>query len=159
VGFVNKEIALAIACPPNSILSYLPYQIRIKLKKALAVIAGLAFLVACGGGNTESKPAEETPITTTETTAPASSPEADRGMELIAKSDCLTCHKVAEASVGPAYEAVAAKYPDNDAVVDSLAQKIIKGGAGNWGTVPMTPHPDMPVDDAKAMVKYVLSLK
>lgn len=129
------------------------------MKKALAVIAGLAFLVACGGGNTESKPAEETPITTTETTAPASSPEADRGMELIAKSDCLTCHKVAEANIGPAYEAVAAKYPDNDAVVDSLAQKIIKGGAGNWGTVPMTPHPDMPVDDAKAMVKYVLSLK
>lgn len=129
------------------------------MKKALAVIAGLAFLVACGGGNTENKQTEETPATTTETAAPASSPEAERGMELIAKSDCLTCHKVAEANIGPAYEAVAAKYPDNDAVVDSLSQKIIKGGAGNWGTVPMTPHPDMPVDDAKAMVRYVLSLK
>jgi cytochrome c len=130
------------------------------MKKALVVIAGLAFLVACGGGNTENNKAttEETPATT-EAAAPATSPEAEKGMELIAQSDCLTCHKVVEASVGPAYEAVAAKYPDNDAVVDSLAQKIIKGGAGNWGTVPMTPHPDMSPDDAKAMVKYVLSLK
>jgi cytochrome c len=129
------------------------------MKKALVVIAGLAFLVACGGGNTENNQATEQTPATTEAAAPATSPEAERGMELIAKSDCLTCHKVVEASVGPAYEAVAAKYPDNDAVVDSLAQKIIKGGAGNWGTVPMTPHPDMSQEDAKAMVKYVLSLK
>lgn len=126
------------------------------MKKALAVIAGLVVLAACGGGSTEPKPAEETPATTE---APAASPEAERGMELIAKSDCLTCHQVVEASVGPAYEAIAAKYPDNDAVVDSLSQKIIKGGAGNWGTVPMTPHPDLSPDDAKAMVQYVLSLK
>jgi cytochrome c len=127
------------------------------MKKTLAVIAGLAFLVACGGSNTESKQSEES--ATTEAAAPASNPELDKGMELIAKSDCLTCHKVAEAGVGPAYEAVAAKYPDNDAVVDSLSHKIIKGGAGNWGQTPMTPHPDLPVEDAKSMVKYVLSLK
>ena len=130
------------------------------MKKALVVIAGLVILAACGGGSTETKQEEGTAATTTETAAePAMSPEAEKGLELVAKSDCLTCHKVAEASVGPAYEAIAAKYPDNDAVVDSLSQKIIKGGAGNWGTVPMTPHADLSPDDAKAMVKYVLSLK
>lgn len=128
------------------------------MKKALVVIAGLVVLAACGGGNTDTETQETT--TPTETAAePAMSPEAERGLELVAKSDCLTCHKVAEASVGPAYELIAGKYPDNDAVVDSLSQKIIKGGAGNWGTVPMTPHPDLSPDDAKAMVKYVLSLK
>ena len=128
------------------------------MKKALVVIAGLVVLAACGG-NTDTKQTEETPATTETAAEPAMSPEAERGLELVAKSDCLTCHKVAEASVGPSYEAVAGKYPDDDAVVDSLSQKIIKGGAGNWGTVPMTPHPDLSPDDAKAMVKYVLSLK
>ena len=129
------------------------------MKKALVVIAGLVVLAACGGGNTDTKQEESTPTTTEAPAEPAMSPEAEKGLELVAKSDCLTCHKVAEASVGPAYEAVAAKYPDDDAVVDSLSHKIIKGGAGNWGTVPMTPHPDLSPDDAKAMVKYVLSLK
>jgi cytochrome c len=38
-----------------------------------------------------------------------------------------------------------------------LADKIIKGGTGNWGEVPMTPHPDVSVEDAKEMAKYILS--
>jgi cytochrome c len=54
---------------------------------------------------------------------------------------------------------VAAKYPKNDAVIDSLSDKIIKGGSGNWGTIPMIAHPALSKDDAKAMVNYVLSLK
>ena len=82
-----------------------------------------------------------------------------KGLELVAKSDCFTCHKVNETAVGPAYQLVADKYENNEAVIDSLAQKIIKGGSGNWGQVPMTPHPQVSVDDAKAMVKYVLALK
>lgn len=94
-----------------------------------------------------------------EKTTPAEDPEVARGLELIAQSDCLTCHKVVDAGIGPAYEAVAAKYPDNNAVVDSISQKIIKGGSGNWGPVMMTPHPDISEADAKAMVKYILSLK
>jgi len=40
-----------------------------------------------------------------------------------------------------------------------LANKVIKGGSGKWGDVPMTPHPQLSMDDAKEMVKYVLSLK
>lgn len=126
------------------------------MKRALAIIAGLAFIVACGN-NAENKETKTEEPATTE--APASNPEADRGMELIAKSDCLTCHKVAEPSVGPAYEAVAGKYADDPAIIDTLAHKVIKGGSGNWGTTPMTPHPDLKIEDARAMVTYVLSLK
>jgi cytochrome c len=40
-----------------------------------------------------------------------------------------------------------------------LASKIIKGGSGVWGAIPMTPHPQISEDDAKQMVKYVLLLK
>ena len=85
--------------------------------------------------------------------------EKERGLELIAKSDCLTCHKVDEKLVGPPYREVANKYPADDATKSDLAQKIIKGGAGVWGNIPMTPHPNIPVEDAKAMAGYILSLK
>jgi cytochrome c len=123
------------------------------MKKALIIFSLIAIIYACNnsekGGSTDSA--------TTETTI--EDPEAEKGLALVAKSDCFTCHKVADASVGPAYEAVAARYPKNDAVVDSLAGKILHGGAGNWGSIPMTPHPDLSEDDAKSMVRYILSLK
>ena len=75
------------------------------------------------------------------------------------KSDCFTCHKVSEQATGPAYQAVAAKYQNNPEAVEALAEKVIKGGAGNWGNVPMTPHPQISKEDATVMVKYILSLK
>ena len=85
--------------------------------------------------------------------------EYELGMTLMTKSDCLACHKVDQKVVGPAYADVADKYEFNDKNVDYLAQKIIKGGAGVWGEIPMPPHADMSENDAKEMARYVLSLK
>ena len=79
------------------------------------------------------------------------------GAQLIAKSDCGTCHKETEKLIGPAFADVAKKYSSSD--VDTLANKIIKGGSGHWGTVPMSPHPTISEGDAKSMVNYILSLK
>ena len=126
------------------------------MKKTIVLFSFIAFIASCGNNNTESKSSEKK---TEETTTKTEDPEVEKGLTLVAKSDCLTCHQVEAASIGPAYTAVAAKYTANDAVIDSLSEKIIKGGSGNWGTVPMTPHPSITKDDAKAMVKYVLSLK
>ena len=81
------------------------------------------------------------------------------GAKLIAGSDCLSCHKDTEKVVGPAYTAVAEKYPDTEANIAMLAGKILKGGSGNWGAVPMTPHPGLSETDAREMTKYILSLK
>ncbi|HEX8504770.1 MAG TPA: c-type cytochrome [Hymenobacter sp.] len=81
------------------------------------------------------------------------------GAKLIAGSDCLSCHKENEKLVGPAYVAVAEKYPDSEANIAMLAGKIRTGGAGNWGAVPMTPHPNISEADAREMTKYILSLK
>lgn len=89
----------------------------------------------------------------------AASAGSERGKALIEKSDCLTCHKDDVRIIGPAYKEVADKYPANDATYTMLAGKIIKGGAGNWGEIPMTPHPDLSQADAKEMAKYVMSLK
>jgi cytochrome c len=81
-----------------------------------------------------------------------------KGKNLIAKSDCLSCHKDDVKLLGPAYVDVAKKYEPTDANINKLVQKIIKGGAGVWGEIPMSPHPTLPQGDAKEMVRYILSL-
>jgi len=77
---------------------------------------------------------------------------------LLTKSDCLACHKVDTKVVGPAYADVAKKYPYSAANVDLLSSKIINGGSGTWGAVPMAAHPALTAADAKKMVTYILSL-
>ena len=81
------------------------------------------------------------------------------GAKLIAASDCASCHKEKEKLVGPSYADVAQKYPSNEQNISMLAGKIIQGGSGNWGAVPMTPHPGVTDADAREMVKYILALK
>ena len=79
------------------------------------------------------------------------------GLALIEGADCLTCHKIDAKLVGPSYQDVAAKYTDAD--VDKLATKIIEGGKGVWGEIPMSPHAGMSKDNAKKMVEYILTMK
>ncbi len=79
------------------------------------------------------------------------------GLALIEGADCLTCHKVDAKLVGPSYQEVADKYTHAD--IDKLAQKIIDGGVGTWGQIPMTAHAGMSKDNAKKMVEYILTLK
>lgn len=133
----------------------------IPLKKYSVALAFLVVAAACGGG-TEKKDekAAAAPATAAPAAAAASSnPDYQKGLELVAKNDCLTCHKISEKLTGPAYKDVAAKYESNDANISMLASKIIKGGSGVWGTIPMTPHANLSEDDAKQMVKYILLLK
>ena len=81
------------------------------------------------------------------------------GEKLINKSDCLGCHNKTNKIIGPAYVEVAKKYPATEKNINMLADKIIKGGTGVWGNMPMTAHATLKKDDAKLMVKYILSLK
>jgi len=129
------------------------------LKKYIIVIGLAAIAAACGNDapKTEEKAAPATSTTTSNSLS--SNPDYQKGLELIGKSDCLTCHKVKEKNIGPAYQDVANKYENNDENVALLASKVIKGGSGVWGAIPMTPHPQISEDDAKQMVKYVLLLK
>jgi cytochrome c len=139
------------------------------MKKILILFAAASFIMSCGNNNDTNN---NTAGTSTDTAAStntdagnatpaggAASADADKGLNLIAGSDCLTCHKVEEKLVGPAYRDVAKKYPDTPEMIDSLSNKIIHGGAGNWGPVAMTPHPALSKADAETMVKYILSLK
>jgi cytochrome c len=84
---------------------------------------------------------------------------AEKGEVLISYSDCYTCHKKDEKSVGPAFTDITKRYPANKVYINMLAQKVIIGGSGSWGTPVMTPHPNVSVEEAKMMVSFILSLK
>lgn len=101
----------------------------------------------------KAKPGAATPF------KPADKIDPGEGEGLIAKSDCLACHKIQAKLVDPAYREVAQKYPLDEATVQTLADKVIKGGTGVWGQLPMTPHPQLSREDARKMVAYILSLK
>ncbi|MDX5482835.1 MAG: c-type cytochrome [Hymenobacteraceae bacterium] len=155
------------------------------MKKLLVTLCCGLFLVACGGNESEydqyydqnqTGATDESTVTDTKVGADAGvnemtdSPmvakeenvalasEYEKGAHLISMSDCLSCHEVDRRLIGPSYVEVAQKYAFNDKNVDYLAGKIIEGGAGVWGQVPMTPHPDLKEADAKEMARYILSL-
>lgn len=97
--------------------------------------------------------------TTTTSSAKVSAVTLEQGKQLLAKNDCLSCHKMDVKIVGPAYKDVAKKYPATAANYEMLTQKVIAGGSGNWGDVPMSAHPSVPPADIKKMVQYILSIK
>src|SRR3982750_878813 len=80
-------------------------------------------------------------------------------LEPAQSKNCLTCHAVDKKLVGPAYKEVAAKYAGDKTAVDKLAQKIMKGGAGVWGQVPMPANPQVNEAEAKKLAAWVLTLK
>jgi cytochrome c len=150
------------------------------MKKVLGImsVALVLVLTACGGaenkaGQTETetkvvaKGETEKEIETEKETkvvavAPkplSENPDYQKGLALIAGSDCLTCHKTSEKLIGPAYKDVAAKYEATESNIKMLAGKVISGGSGVWGAIPMTPHPQVKEEDAIAMVKYIMLLK
>ncbi|MFT2010683.1 c-type cytochrome [Pontibacter sp. 13R65] len=149
------------------------------MKKVLLTFSCGAFLFACSNSSSEyaehyeSKDRDTTAAITTNTATPTDGTEIatdtttpaladgnyEKGGKLIAQSDCMACHQEKTKVVGPAYVDVAKKYEFNDKNVDYLAGKIIQGGAGVWGQVPMSPHPNVSKADASEMAKYILSLR
>jgi cytochrome c len=80
-------------------------------------------------------------------------------LELAQKKNCLACHAVDKKLVGPAYQEVAKKYAGDKSAEAKLIEKVMKGGAGAWGPVPMPANPQVSAEEAKTLVKWVLSLK
>ncbi|MBD2700215.1 ThuA domain-containing protein [Spirosoma sp. BT702] len=103
-------------------------------------------------------------------TTPATSPQQGHqdlamigngslGKNLVINSDCKACHTIDKPSVGPTFLAVANRYKGQAGTVERLAKKIIEGGGGAWSKDHlMSAHPQIPVQDAQEMVKYIFSL-
>lgn len=108
------------------------------------------FIVSCSKKeNSEIQPSSDT-------STPVATNNAS-GKDLIEASDCMACHNAVERTIGPSYKEIAEKYSEKD--IEILASKILEGGSGVWGSVPMQPHPQVSKEDAKKMVEFILSQK
>lgn len=79
--------------------------------------------------------------------------------DLAQKKNCMACHAVDKKVLGPAYKDVAAKYAGQKDAVDKLAAKVVKGGTGVWGNIPMPENPQVSEAEAKQLVAWILTLK
>lgn len=123
-----------------------------------ASVVVMGVLIASCGEKKEAKNSEEYVANETATEAPAAMDPIAMGEALVKKSDCKTCHHPTNKLIGPPHLEVAKKYEFTKANVEMLAQKIIKGGTGVWGQIPMSPHTDLSQADAERMARYVLSM-
>jgi cytochrome c len=79
------------------------------------------------------------------------------GLLLIKTSTCFTCHAAKSKLIGPPFELVAKRYSNNTKAIDTLAEKVINGSKGVWGTVPMPPHTGLKIQQAREMISWILT--
>lgn len=91
--------------------------------------------------------------------AALSSSSAFASAELAQKKNCMACHAVDKKVVGPSYKDVAAKYKGQKDAEAKLAEKIVKGGSGVWGPVPMPANTQVSADEAKQLAQWVMATK
>jgi cytochrome c len=129
------------------------------MKKIMFASFALFMLAACGGNDTSKEKNDESAPKTASTDI-SQNPDYQKGLAIEVSQNCATCHKLDEKLTGPAYQEIAAKYAGaSDTIVQHLAKKVISGGSGVWGQVQMVPHPDLSLDSAEAIVKYILLQK
>ena len=87
----------------------------------------------------------------------AASTPASADMALATAKNCMACHAVEKKLVGPSYKDIAAKYAGQPDAVDKLANKVIKGGSGVWGPVPMPANTQINEADARKLVTWILA--
>jgi cytochrome c len=80
-------------------------------------------------------------------------------MKLATAKNCMACHAIDKKLVGPSFKDIATKYTDQKDITDKLAVKIIKGGAGVWGPVPMPANAQVSPEESKRLASWVLTQK
>ena len=78
-------------------------------------------------------------------------------MALATTKNCMACHAVDKKLVGPSYKDIATKYAGQADAADKLANKVVKGGSGAWGPVPMPANAQINDADAKKLVAWILA--
>ena len=83
----------------------------------------------------------------------ASDPQA-----LAQSKNCLACHAVDTKIVGPSFKEIAAKYKNDKTAEARLIKKVIGGGGGVWGQMPM-PANAVTEAESRILVQWVLNRK
>lgn len=92
-------------------------------------------------------------------TLPWASAQDKEIKELLQASGCMSCHATDEKVVGPAFQAVAAKYKGQADAIDTLTQSVRNGSRGKWGRTPMPAHSSLSGDDLKKLATWVMAQK
>ncbi len=137
------------------------------LKIVCLLMIGMGTFSSCSNENTDQKSNEPTVATPTtesvysDTSNVAKTEEEPlaEGAKLMKSTDCYSCHNLDATLIGPSFKKIAEKYPNNKKNVELLCEKVIKGGSGNWGQVPMQAHPTLDKAEVEKMVDYILSSK
>ena len=89
-------------------------------------------------------------------TAAAAEPQ---GARLFEQKRCYICHETEKVSLGPPLKAIAVRHKARrDVMAEVLARKIVHGGGGSWGVVPMVPNQWVSLEEARAMADWILEL-
>lgn len=81
------------------------------------------------------------------------------GARLFEQKRCYICHETDKVSLGPPLRAIAVRHKARGEVMSEvLARKIVHGGGGNWGLVPMVPNQWVTLEEARVMADWILGL-
>ncbi len=128
------------------------------MKRLLFAMTAVIALASCGGGESKTEAKSDTTATTT-APAPAVNEEM---LTMLTNKGCMpACHAIDKKVTGPAYKDVAKRYENaSAATIDTLVNKVLNGGSGNWGDIPMAANKaNVTPEEAKTLVTFVLTLK
>ncbi len=77
--------------------------------------------------------------------------------DLARSKNCIACHHAERRMIGPAYTVIATRYAGDSAAAGRLAERIISGGSGNWGQMPMPAQTNLSREEADVLARWILS--
>jgi cytochrome c len=89
--------------------------------------------------------------------APAEPAASGKSPAVLAKeANCLACHGVEQAVVGPSLVAIARRYKDDKSAPEVLAGRIRNGAQGTWGPVPMPGNTSLADAEIRSVVTWIM---
>ena len=134
------------------------------MKPTIVILIAICGAIFYSCQSTEQGPKDSVAVINTykenkEQNAIVANPEVLNENGLMKKSDCYSCHTNDNKLVGPSFKEIAQKYSSSPDNIKLLVDKVINGGSGVWGQVPMQAHSQMSDNEAQEMINYILALK
>jgi cytochrome c len=83
--------------------------------------------------------------------------DAVASAELARSKNCVACHSAERRMIGPPYKDIAARYANDSSAIRVLSERVLAGGSGNWGQMPMPPQSTLSQEEVEALVRWILS--